>query len=229
MEISVVQHVPYENPGYFETLFRECDANIQYLNLFREPVIKDHNFDVLLIMGGPMSIYDEDIYPWLKEEKALVKSAIAGDKIVIGVCLGAQLIADAMGEKIFKNSAKEIGWFPVQKTTQEYLGFLPDFATVFHWHGDTFRTPAGSENLYRSEITENQAFIYDNRVLALQFHLEMKEEGGALLCRNCMDELDGSRYVMSQDEIISGFSNYKNSNHRMLRNLVKWLLNENGW
>jgi GMP synthase (glutamine-hydrolysing) len=178
-------------------------------------------------MGGPMNIYEEKRYPWLADEKRIIKKAIDRGKIVIGICLGAQLIADALGSSIYKNSTREIGWFPVEKTNSEILKFLPDYATVFHWHGETFDLPKNCTSFYRSEITENQAFIYENRVLALQFHLEMTESGGKLLCENGRDELDGTEFVMSEEEISKGFENYRTSNHRILKNLMKWLLVKN--
>lgn len=227
MKVLIIQHVAFESPGYFLDLFREYGAEVEFIYQFKNQKNTLPEFDVLLVMGGPMNIYQEDTYPWLKEEKSLIKYAIRSNKVVIGVCLGAQLIADVLGEKIYRNKAREIGWFPVQKSNQELLNFLPEFATVFHWHGETYELPKECVSFYRSDITENQAFLYKSRVLALQFHLEMMPEGGKLLCENCSDELDGSQYVMDPEEIEDGFSKYNYSNHKILGNLVRWLLVEN--
>lgn len=227
MKVLIIQHVAFENPGYFLELFSDYGAEIQFLNQFEAESKKIPEFDVLLVMGGPMNIYEEDLYPWLLEEKSIIKEAITKNKVVIGICLGAQLIADALGERTYRNKAREIGWFPVQKSNSELLNFLPEFATVFHWHGETFNLPKGGISFYRSDITENQAFLYDNRVLALQFHLEMLTEGGRLLCENCGDELDGTQYVMNPLQIEEGFKKYAYSNHRMLTNLLRWLLEKN--
>jgi GMP synthase-like glutamine amidotransferase len=228
MKVLIIQHVVFENPGYFLDFFSDYGAEFQFLNQFETETKRISEFDVLLVMGGPMNIYEEDLYPWLKEEKSIIKDAITGNKVVIGVCLGAQLIADALGERTYRNKAREIGWFPVQKSNNDLLNFLPEFATVFHWHGETFDLPNGCISFYRSDITENQAFLYQNRVLALQFHLEMLKEGGSLLCENCSDELDGTSYVMNPVQIEEGFEKYAYSNHKMLANLLKWLLEQNG-
>lgn len=228
MKVLIVQHVAFESPGYFIDLFRNCKADIRFLNQFERKAEYDTGFDILLIMGGPMNIYEEDIYPWLKEEKKLIQTAIKENKVVVGVCLGAQLIADALGKKVYRNNCREIGWFPVQKSNHEILNFLPDFATVFHWHGETFDLPENCISFYRSDVTENQAFLYDKRVLALQFHLEMLPEGGRLLCKYCDNELDGTDYVMNPSEIEDGFGRYSYSNHKMLKNLMNWILEANG-
>jgi GMP synthase (glutamine-hydrolysing) len=228
MRVLIIQHVAFESPGYFQTLFLEYGADVRFLNQFKENEGSHPDFDLLLVMGGPMNIYEEDRYPWLKEEKWLIKRAISDNKVVIGVCLGAQLIADALGKKTYRNTTREIGWFPVQKSNSVILNFLPDFATVFHWHGETFDLPDKCIAFYRSDITENQAFLYENRVLALQFHLEMVPLGGQLLCDNCRDELDESEYVMDAEEIEKGFDKYSYSNHRILKNLLAWLLEVNG-
>jgi GMP synthase-like glutamine amidotransferase len=227
MKVLVIQHVSFETPGYFLDIFEEFSGDVNFLNLYETKPDLEVDFDVLLIMGGPMNIYEEKKYPWLIEEKEMIKKAISDGKIVIGICLGAQLIADVMGSKIYKNEAREIGWFPVQKTNSEIFNFLPEYATVFHWHGETFNLPDNCIAFYRSEITENQAFLFDNRVLGLQFHLEMTEKGGRFLCDNCKDEMDGTDFVMSEEEIIEGFKNYRQSNHRILKNLMKWLFVKN--
>lgn len=228
MKVLIIQHAAFESPGYFLDVFKAYDADIQFLNQFEKRTSHDPGFDLLLVMGGPMNIYEEDSYPWLKEEKILIKDAISNNKVVIGVCLGAQLIANALGKKVYRNLTREIGWFPVQKTDDGILKFLPDFATVFHWHGETYDLPENCISFYRSDVTINQAFLYDNRVLALQFHLEMLPEGGRLLCENCSDELDGTDYVMNPAEIDEGFERYSYSNQKMLKNLINWILEING-
>lgn len=231
MNITVIQHTPFENPGCFLEVFQNYGPKITFLNAW-EKMSFSYNaaeLDLLLIMGGPMNIYEEDIYPWLKNEKEMIRKVIESGKMVIGVCLGAQMIADILGAKVYKNKAREIGWYPLQKIHTGILDFLPDFATVFHWHGETFDIPEKAIPFYRSELTANQSFLYENRILALQFHLEMNQEGGHLLCTNCRDELDGSRFVMSEEEILKGFSLYASSNRKILKNMVSWLLYKNGF
>ncbi len=227
MNIIIIQHVAFESPGHFIDIFKSYDARITFLEVYRETPAIEEDFDVLLIMGGPMNIYEEDKYPWLKEEKMIIAEAIKNKKVVIGVCLGAQLIADALGSKVYPNPAREIGWFPVQKTNDRVLNFLPDFITVFHWHGETFDLPENCVSIYKSEVTEHQAFLYDDRVLGLQFHLEMEFEGAKALCHNCREEMDGSCYVMDENEILEQHKNFTSSNKKTLRNLIYWLFKKN--
>src|SRR5690606_32591469 len=114
--------------------------------------------------------------PWMKEEKKLIEKAILKGKRVIGICLGAQLIADVLGARVFPNKEKEIGWFPIELTEEgQKSPFFAGFnktETVFHWHGDTFEIPKGAEHIASSKVCENQAFLFDHKVLGLQFHLE---------------------------------------------------------
>ena len=227
MKITIIQHVPFENPGYFSEIFKGYNARVSYLQIYREPALIKEDYDVLLIMGGPMNIYEEDIYPWLKEEKAIINNAIKNEKVVIGICLGAQLIADVLGSKVYPCRSREIGWFPVQKTNDRILNFLPDYITVFHWHGETFDLPQNAISFYSSELTEHQAFIYQEKVLGLQFHLEMKHEGAKALCYHCREEMDGTAYVMNEKEIIGQYEKYNASNKRTLKNIIYWLFDKN--
>ena len=229
MKVLIIQHVDFENPGYFRNLFEAMNAEIAYLNFFEAGYRITQEFDLLLIMGGPMNIYEEEKYPWLKEEKALSRNALEKKKMIIGVCLGSQLIADALGKRIYRIPSREIGWFPVRKTHEEVLNFLPEYATVFHWHGESYDIPEACTAFYGTDLTPNQSFLFDNRVLALQFHMEMTPEGAEMLIENCRDELDGTSYVMSPEMIMEGFSRYRESNKKMLRNLVNWLVEKNGF
>ena len=141
------------------------------------PVLGD--FDWLVVMGGGMSVNDERELPWLVPEKALVRSAIAAGKRVLGVCLGAQMIASALGAKVYKNTFREIGWWKLSRERDAAghpLGdALPDGNEVFQWHGETFDLPPGAVRLARSEACLNQAIAVGPRVLGLQFHLETTE------------------------------------------------------
>jgi GMP synthase-like glutamine amidotransferase len=152
-----------------------------------------------------MGAYEENIYPWLKKEKILIKEAIDLNKKVIGICLGSQLLASAMGSKVYQNSEKEIGFFPIIKVGEHPIfdGF-PESAIVFHWHGDTFDLPKNSELIFSSDVCRNQAFVYNNNVLGLQFHIEITEK----LIQNWLNEGNNefgkSRYTQSKEEIIQG-------------------------
>jgi GMP synthase-like glutamine amidotransferase len=125
-------------------------------------------FDWLIVMGGPMNVYQYRDYPWLRAERRVIRDAVSANKRVLGVCLGAQLIADALGGKVFQNDHKEIGWFPVSAVPEgaDSPFVFPHETTVFHWHGDTVSLPPGGVWLARSPGCEHQAFSVGSRVLA---------------------------------------------------------------
>ena len=148
-------------------------------------------------MGGPMSVNEEAVHPWLRPEKRLISQSIEVGKTVLGICLGAQLIASALGARVFPNARKEIGWFPVRRPT----GSVPDLARlfadgieVFHWHGETFDLPHGAVKFLESDACENQAFSLGSRVLGLQFHLETTHASAASLMENSRHEMLPVRY-----------------------------------
>jgi GMP synthase-like glutamine amidotransferase len=143
----------------------------------------------------------------LREEKAFIDEAISAGKAVLGICLGAQLIADVLKAEVFKNNQKEIGWFPVFTVKQEisetsFLKNVPEEFTAFHWHGDTFSLPKGAKQLFASEACKNQGFIYKNRVIGLQFHLEMSNRTIRDVIGNCRDELIGGKYIQNEEDML---------------------------
>jgi GMP synthase (glutamine-hydrolysing) len=149
------------------------------------------SLDWLLVMGGPMGVKDRDRFPWMAAERRCIERAVAGGKVVVGVCLGAQLLASVLGARVAPNRHPEIGWFPVALTAagRRWAPFahLPDRPLVYHWHGDTFDVPTGAELLAASEACPHQAFRYGSRVLALQFHMEMTLSGARDLVAHCGD------------------------------------------
>ena len=181
--LHYLQHVPFETPGAILDWARNKGYEVGGTRLYLdEPFPSAGDFDLLVLMGGPMSVHDESQYPWLGEEKAFVKEVISdedGPK-VLGICLGAQLLAEALGGEVFPNPEKEIGWFPIELTRagkgHPLFEGWPESLMVFHWHGETFSLPPGAIHLARSEACKNQAFLYENRILALQFHLEVTPE-----------------------------------------------------
>lgn len=181
--------------------------------------------DWLIVMGGPMGVYDEAVHPWLVEEKKYIRQAIDSGKIVLGICLGAQLIADVLGAKVSKNRYREIGWFPVKRTAESKSSLFgkvfPESMSVFHWHGDTFDIPAGAVLLASSEACRNQAFSIDDRIVGLQFHLETTPDSAKALIENGRDELDGSRYVQTEASILSDASRFSKINDVMQTLLLK--------
>ena len=208
MNIHYLQHVPFEGLGSIEAVFKNKGHQLTSTHLYKDsifPAVTD--IDWLIIMGGPMGIHDEKEYSWLKKEKQFIKRAIDSGKIVMGICLGAQLIAAVLGAKIYKNRCREIGWFNI-KPYPELDGTIlssaiPEPVEVFHWHGDTFNIPTGAISLAFSNACNNQGFILDNRVVGFQFHLETTPESARALIDNSRDELDDSFYVQSESEILA--------------------------
>ena len=186
-------------------------------------------FDWLIVMGGPMGVYDEIKFPWLNEEKSFIRQSIDSGKIVLGICLGAQLIANALGARVIKNQYREIGWFPIERKIDAeesaMADVFPEKLEVFHWHGDTFDIPKGAKLLASSEACRNQGFIIDSHVLGLQFHLETTSESAAALIQNCGAELDGSKFVQSEAEILSDESRFLKING-IMRSLLEKLENQ---
>ncbi|HWZ23486.1 MAG TPA: type 1 glutamine amidotransferase [Cytophagaceae bacterium] len=207
MNIHYFQHVPFEGLGSIENWARKPDHKVTATRFYEDHKLPFIDIcDMLIIMGGPMGVYDEDKYEWMAEEKRFIEKAIVRGKKVIGICLGAQLIAEVLGSKVYKNKEKEIGWMPLKLTPEgKKANVFSDFTdgqNVFHWHGDTFDLPNGAIQLASSEACEQQAFLYDNQVLGLQFHLETTEDSVAAMLENCKSDLEqGGKYVQTRAEI----------------------------
>ena len=220
MRIHYLQHVAFEGLGSMEPFLRARGHTLSATHLYKgETPPPVDAIDMLIVMGGPMGIYDEQEHPWLAAEKRFIRQVIDSGKKVLGVCLGAQLIADILGERVTKNAHREIGWFKIKPEAaigDTILG--PVFTSeleVFHWHGDTFTIPNGAVPLAASEACQNQGFIYDNRVIALQFHLETTYQGAISLVEHCGNELDGSSYVQSEKEMLADPARFLTLNHTM--------------
>jgi GMP synthase-like glutamine amidotransferase len=181
MNILIIKHVDIEGPGLIENCLKQENILYQILNLnsnIHLPKLDD--FTHLVILGGPMNVYEEDRYPFLKDEDLFIKEAIQRGKRILGICLGAQLIAKALGAKVFKAPAKEIGWYDVSLTkigSQDSLfSILPKTFPVFQWHEDTFEIPKAGKLIVTSNPIPHQAFRYGENTYGLQFHLEVTEE-----------------------------------------------------
>ncbi|WP_456465985.1 type 1 glutamine amidotransferase [Persephonella sp.] len=215
MRIHYIQHVHFETPANIFRWAEERGHGIKGTKLFLNEKLPDMNeFDLLVIMGGPMGVYDEDKFPWLVEEKKFIEKAVKDGKKILGICLGAQLVADVLGAKVYKNRYKEIGWFPVYKTkdaeNSEVFKDFPESFTAFHWHGDTFDIPEGALHTVRSEACENQAFEYEGRIIGLQFHLETNKESAQALIQNSVEELmEKGDYIQPPEEMLSKDQNFK--------------------
>ncbi|MCZ7358182.1 MAG: type 1 glutamine amidotransferase [Candidatus Methanoperedens sp.] len=220
MRIHSLEHEPFEGLANVEVWAKNRGHGISRTLLFNNEELPDmSDFDWLVILGGSMNIYEEEKYPWLREEKNFIAEAIANKKIVLGVCLGSQLIADVLGGRVSKNRFKEIGWFPVslagEAKNSPIFSTFPSTFTAFHWHGDAFRIPPGAARMAESEGCANQAFEY-GRVIGLQFHLEYSVESIDLMLQNCEDEIVEGKYIQKPEEIISQYNNVREINKLLI-------------
>lgn len=225
--IECFMHVPFEGPGIIADWLAKKGHRIHYTRLYEDPKLPDPaTVDLLIIMGGPMDVFDYHIHPWMGDEIEWVKEFIQSGKPILGICLGAQILAAALGEEVYPGPHKEIGWHNLQflPSLGDYKIFeaLPDSRKVFHWHGDTFNIPAGATRIASSQAFPNQGFIYGQQVLAFQFHLEVTPESVRALVDNCRNELVEGPYIQSEKEILSE-QNYFQSNQELLFKFLDYL------
>jgi GMP synthase-like glutamine amidotransferase len=227
MRLHYLQHVAFENAGNIEVWARQRGHAVTHTRLYEaEPLPPLDSFDWLVVMGGPMNIYEHDAYPWLVSEKTFIEKAIGQGKVVLGVCLGAQLAADVLGGRVERNRHTEIGWFPVSLTDEgrrwPALSGFPERFLAFHWHGDTFSIPPGAERLAENEACANQAFQFAGRVVGLQFHLDYSVESIEKMLRHCGHELIEAPYIQAAEAIRASHQQVeatRNLLYRLLDNL----------
>ena len=177
--LLVFQHVPYEVLGKLDPMLRGAGFRIRYVNFGREPDSKPDisKYDAMVILGGPMNVSQTDAYPHLETEIQCIQDAIEQEMPILGICLGAQLIAAALGAKVYPNLVKEIGWYDVTPTQDglrdPVIKYLAGHEQIFQWHGDTFDIPRGAVHLASSPLCPNQAFRFGEKVYGFQFHLEV--------------------------------------------------------
>ena len=216
MKLHYLQHVPFEGPGFIEewAAFRKMQITGTRLYADESPPAPSE-FDWLVILGGPMGVHDRDKHPWLVEEKAFIREAVDARKTVVGICLGAQLIADVLGAAVYPGPHREIGWFPLRRAP-DAPEWIPEELTAFHWHGDTFDLPENAIRLASSDACNNQGFIYRDRVLGLQFHLESTRQSVEALIEHCAGDLtEEGLYIQSALQIRSAYSNLSSINAAM--------------
>jgi GMP synthase-like glutamine amidotransferase len=181
MSVLIIKHIETEGPGLIEYCLRQEKIPYQTLDLqtgITLPMPDD--FKHIILLGGPMNVYEEDLYPFLKREDLFIKESIQRGKGILGICLGAQLIAKALRAKVYKAPLKEIGWYDVSLTEEgsrdSLFSRLPKTFPVFQWHEDTFEIPDGGKLIATSTPVTHQAFRYAENVYGLQFHLEVTEQ-----------------------------------------------------
>lgn len=226
MNAHYFQHAPFEDLGNIRSWLKAAGYHITGTPFYKsaKPPLMD-DVDLLIVMGGPMSIHDENIYPWLVPEKQFIRDMIHAGKPVLGICLGAQLIACAMSARVYKNAEKEIGWFPIQgiPSKDSAVFNFPASADAFHWHGETFDLPPGAVHLARSEGCENQAFQLGKAVIGLQFHLETTPESAQEMMMHCRHELITSKFVQTEPEILAASPEQYQSIHHLMDRVLSFL------
>jgi GMP synthase-like glutamine amidotransferase len=230
VRVHYLQHAPFEGLGSIADWLDAAGCETAGTRLFESPRLPAaESLDFLIVMGGPMSANDEGELPWLAPEKAFIRRCIEAGKLVLGVCLGAQLIASALGERVYRGAAKEIGWFPVRAVPfsegapgSDRFAF-PASIDAFHWHGETFDLPRGAVRLAESDVCENQAFQLGRRVFGLQFHLETTPESAREMVRHCRSELEPSRYVQSEAAILGAPGEKYESVNRLMGQLLSFV------
>lgn len=238
VKIHCLQHLKNETLGNIGTWIslrghRPTKTLLYEKTAFPEP----EEFDMLLIMGGTMSVYQEKEFPWLKPEKEFVKEVIDAGKPILGSCFGAQLIADVLGGKVTRNQFKEIGWHRVKALVEKKekmenksndgqiiselpSGLFPEF-TAFMWHGDTFETPEDAVRLFESKACRNQGFIYSDNVLGLQFHPEADRQWIENLIDDSGHELIKEKYIQSKREML-GCEHYFEDSRKIAFSIMDW-------
>ncbi|MFT3753505.1 MAG: type 1 glutamine amidotransferase [Paludibacter sp.] len=228
LSIHTLMHVPFEGLGCIEQWISKNNHTVSYTRLYEDYQLPNPDeIDWLIVMGGPMGVYDEAVYPWLAEEKKFIKQVIEKGKTVIGICLGSQLIAEVLGAKVYPNKQKEIGWFNLQITeegkNQKLLNGFEEKFTVFHWHGDTYDLPADSIRLFSSEACLNQAFLYNDNVVGLQFHFEATTETLKEMVAHGTSELIENETIQTGEQILAQ-TGFIDSNNKKMFDILDYFL-----
>lgn len=225
-----LEHAEFEDPGYITKWLSEHQLSVIHIRLFKgDPLPDPRAVGLLLVMGGPMNIYEEEIYPWLPLEKTFIRHVLDLDIPVLGICLGGQLIADQLGGTVTKAPQPEYGWYTItqnaafhEKSNNQVLQ-IPETIEVFQWHEDTFSIPPGCVHLYSSDSCLNQAFLYNDRVIGLQFHPEMHKASIQGFLKYACNEIKEKELVHIQEDIEHRI-HLCSQGHKFINIIMKYLL-----
>lgn len=226
MRVHWFQHVPFEGLGSILPWLIQQGHSVHSHALFDNAALPDlAEVDALIVMGGPMSVNDSAELPWLAAEQQFIGQMLAAGKPVLGICLGAQLIANALGASVYANPEKEIGWWPLQNKAETTAVFqFPANFVAFHWHGETFDLPKNTTLLASSAACQNQAFQLGDNVIGLQFHLETTPESAAALVEHCAADLAPAASVQNAEKILTrADDHYQTLNSLMAAVMAYWL------
>lgn len=226
MRIHWLQHAEHEDLGCIAPALARRGDLVTLTRLWAGDALPaPAAFDALIVMGGPMNIYEHAAHPWLVAEKAFIRETLDAGKPALGICLGSQLIADVLGGPVTRNEHAEVGWFDVtlnaEGRAQSLFADWPDRFCAFHWHGDTFAIPPGARQLMHSQACANQGYAWGERVVGLQFHLEVTAADARVWFQH--EQPAPARYVQTPDEILRDLERFALNNRLMLSLLARWL------
>jgi GMP synthase-like glutamine amidotransferase len=228
MKLHYLQHVPFEGLGAIGDWADSQRVITSVTRLYEEerpPAVDD--LDLLVILGGPMSVHDEQQYSWLATEKDFLRDALQAGKPTLGICLGAQLLAEVLGGRVHRCKNREIGWHTIERTPEAppspILSWLATELEVFHWHGETFSIPPGAARFAESDACLNQGFLYGNNVVGLQFHLETTPPGAKALAEHCAEDLVPGPFVQIPTTWLGPNDRFTRANACMCRLLDAWV------
>jgi len=216
--IHFLEHAPHERPGSISDWAHQRGFEVSATRLYHDdPLPKHPYFNMLVVLGGTMSVKDVAIHPWLRQEKHFIERAIEHGMPVLGICLGAQLIADVLGAEVTPMIHKEIGWHEIITTAEarkhSIVSVFPERFPAFHWHGETFSIPDGAINIGHSPACMHQGFTLADRIVALQFHPEITPRLAESFVKEGAHELLPAPYIQDDLTIMDGVHRYNGHHH----------------